>query len=57
MSDKAKDTMARRLFKEFRPTTDAGDPISLHDFEAATLAEIIAEYVDAAIEHAKEKKP
>ncbi|RUU80000.1 hypothetical protein [Mesorhizobium sp. M7A.F.Ca.MR.362.00.0.0] len=51
--DAARQNMARRLFKEFRPTTDMGDPISLHDFEADRLAEIIAEYVEAAISRAR----
>lgn len=54
-NEDAKQNMARRLFKEFRPTTDMGDNISLRDFEAERLADIISEYVDAAIESAKEK--
>lgn len=39
--------MARRLQREFRPTTEHGDKIELAEYEAETLAEIIAEYVDA----------
>jgi hypothetical protein len=48
--------MARRLFREFRPTTDMGESVSLLDFEADTLAEIIAEYVDAVTSKKDESK-
>lgn len=41
----AKNRMASRLLKEFRPSTVHGDEIVLHDFEAEALADIIAEYV------------
>ena len=44
-----KQKMAKRLFEEFRPTTDMGDEVILHGYEADRLADIIAEYVDAAI--------
>lgn len=40
-------TMARRLQREFRPTTEHGDKIELAEYEAETLADIIAEYVEA----------
>lgn len=49
----AKQKMARRLFMEFRPSTEMGDGILLHDFEADALADIIAEYVDAVVEWRK----
>ena len=45
-----KQKMAKRLFEEFRPTTDMGDEVILHGHEADRLADIIAEYVDAAIQ-------
>lgn len=58
MSDiEARQKMAKRLFMEFRPSTNMGDEILMHDFEADTLAEIIAEYVDVAISKANRAEP
>lgn len=54
MSDaEAVKKMAKRLFMEFRPSTEHGDEVRLHDFEADTFADIIAEYVDAALSKAQ----
>ncbi|HEV2898855.1 MAG TPA: hypothetical protein VGX71_13665 [Pseudaminobacter sp.] len=50
MKDKdARERLARRLVKEFRPTTERGDVVELAHYEADALADIIAEYVSAIV--------
>ncbi|TPJ85519.1 hypothetical protein FJ434_16470 [Mesorhizobium sp. B2-5-13] len=45
----ARERLAFRLQREFRPRTEHGDEVELADYDATQLADIIAEYVSACL--------